>query len=631
MNFAELRRRAEEAANSARNAVPSSSKGSRYEPVRPTLGPAKSAERYPSQAERTRQSTVLNWEQSKHVAPAPPRRLPSASSHAQGGAPAETAVAASTPALPARAPPPPARKPAGLGPPAPPPRKPSHLAAPRTPSPLASPALEHEADALQRPTPAPPYRYAVEHDLPSPASSVLPRENASQRNSLDPTRSAAPAFKRFSEYTDQDKNDLFAVLDSFFDSRFDVVVVGKPASEEALEPPSRRQQAHSAPYLPPASPPPVARSTRPRLADPSSSSASTPQPYAPTPKPRELHAPSYPPPSSHSSAALSLLHYLLHAPFSTAWFADLSSPLPPSLVGRSDVRFTASFSQRGTHKALVGCALFGDASTAWWRLSWDAASEQRGTAHVDVARQARYRPAPDLAGQEWTAERLYAASERYGVRVARFAEEARERGVPVARGECWDVASEALKAVEADEATRGPRAARRPLVSVGRTHGALLYYANAGAEGKRDADGRVVGTWKGGDVYVRPGDVVEWRQVRISEVGARQGAYMMLGDPDHTAVVTSVSPPHATPSIASSAPYVDAAYPLASLNAITVVEQSLGYAPTSRTYDLGSMSAGELWIYRPCGMQELCGYEEVSPQWPEEQGVQCWSIGELGD
>lgn len=96
-------------------------------------------------------------------------------------------------------------------------------------------------------------------------------------------------------------------------------------------------------------------------------------------------------------------------------------------------------------------------------------------------------------------------------------------------------------------------------------------------------------------------------------------------------MVTSVSPPHATPSIASSAPYVDAAYPLASLNAITVVEQSLGYAPTLRTYDLGSMSAGELWIYRPCGMQELCGYEEVSPQWPEEQGVQCWSIGELGD
>ncbi|GJN90268.1 hypothetical protein Rhopal_003269-T1 [Rhodotorula paludigena] len=581
MNFAELRRKAEEAANSARNAVPSSSKGSRYEPVRPTLGPAKSAERYPSQAERTRQSTVLNWEQSKHVAPAPPRRLPSASNNAYG----------------------------------------------------ASPALEHEADALQRPTPAPPYRYAVEHDLPSPASPVLPRETAPpQRASLDPPRDAAPVFKRFSDYTDGDKRDLFDVLDSFFDSRLDVVVVGKPASGEAPEPPSRRQQAHSAPYLPPASPPPVARSTRPRLAESSSSSsAPTPQPYAPTPKPRELHAPSYPPPSSHSSAALSLLHYLIHAPFSTAWFASLSSPLPPPLVGRSDVRFTASFSQRGTHKALVGCALFGDASTAWWRLSWDAASEQRGTAHADVAREARYRPAPDLAGPEWTAERLYAASERYGVRVARFAEEARKGGVPVARGECWDVASEALKAVEADEAARGPRAARRPLLSVGRTHGALLYYANAGAEGKRDADGRVVGTWKGGDVYVRPGDVVEWRQVRISEVGARQGAYMMLGDPDHTAVVTSVSPPHATPSIASSAPYLDAAYPLASLNAITVVEQSLGYAPTSRTYDLGSMSAGELWIYRPCGMQELCGYEEVSPQWPEEQGVQCWSVGELGD
>lgn len=293
------------------------------------------------------------------------------------------------------------------------------------------------------------------------------------------------------------------------------------AEEEEKEP------TEPAPYLAPspaAAPPPVATSIRPRLPATASSSSSPPvsHAFAPTPKPPkppELHAPSYPPPESHSSAALSILHYILSHPFATPWFVhsphSTSSPLPPPLVGRSDLRFTASWSQRNSDKQHVGAALFGDGSVAWWRLSWTAEAEVAGRAHLDARREGRYRPRPDVAS--WDAHALYAQSEALGTRVARFAEEAVERGVPVARGECWDMASEALSAAAAEVAKED-----KPFPSIGRTHGALLFHARAGRDG----------TWTGGDAYVRPGDVVDWREVRISEVGARRGQYMVLGDPD---------------------------------------------------------------------------------------------------
>ncbi|BGP49579.1 hypothetical protein JCM10450v2_005474 [Rhodotorula kratochvilovae] len=600
MDFAELRRRAEAAASGARAALPSV-KPVKYEPARPAYG---TQDPLPSQQERRDHSTVLQWEASKHVVPPPPRRM-------AAGEPAAAQTNSPPPSCDAPPPPTPARKPPGLAPPAPPPRnKPPHLASPGLSR--ASTAVSSATSAsASRPIPAPPYSHAVEHDLPtsSPLASTSSRLGKSQPHQAEPAR-----WKKFSDYGEKDKHDLFAALDSFFNSRLEVTTTPYivELNDDKQDP---AMPASPAPYLPPlpsAAPPPVARSTRPRLA----ATSSSPAPFAPTPKPPELHAPSYPPAASHSSAALSLANYLLHTPFSTAWFLPPTggpeSPMPPPLIGRSDLRFTASWSQHGAAKTHVGAALFGDGSIAWWRLSWDTSSESAGRAHLDARREARYRPRPDIAS--WSAHELYAASEAYGPALVRFAQEAVARGEPVARGECWDLASEALEAA-AGAAAGG----ERPFPSIGRTHGALLYYAKAGRDG----------TWTGGDAYVRPGDVVEWRRVRISEVGARDGAYMVLGDPDHTAIILSASPPLSSPSLPSSPPYRDATYPLASLSALTVAEQSLGQPPTVRTYDLGTLTEGEVWIYRPCGMRALCGVDEVEAVWPEERGVECWSVGEL--
>lgn len=397
----------------------------------------------------------------------------------------------------------------------------------------------------------------------------------------------------------------------------------KPARRTpiALELAAVEQQPSPAPAPKPSGPPPISRATRPQLSPA----------LAPAAAPQHSNR-SYPPAETHSSAALSLLHWLLDPPdlsssgITSAFFLPppaSPSPQPPPLENRADVRSAYSWLQRASEMSYVACFLFGDASIAWIRISWNAAAEARGPTDLlrQVKREGMYRPRPRIK-HEWNAERLYRASETYGPRIVRFAQDALARGVPVARGECWDLANEALIACgEADG--RVPK----PFPSIARTHGALLYYARA------DKGATVLGTWSGGDVYVRPGDIVEWRSVTIREVGMAPGSYSTLGDPEHTAIIVAAGAPLTLPRFDPSGPqqppppFLDPAYPLSSLVSLTVVEQSRGYAPSEKTYDLAAMSKGEVWIYRPCGLKDLVGVDEVTAKWPPE--VQCWQIGEL--
>ena len=41
------------------------------------------------------------------------------------------------------------------------------------------------------------------------------------------------------------------------------------------------------------------------------------------------------------------------------------------------------------------------------------------------------------------------------------------------------------------------------------------------------------------------------------------------------------------------------------------------------------MTEGEVWIYRPCTLRALCGIDEIEAVWPEERGIECWSVSEL--
>ena len=48
--------------------------------------------------------------------------------------------------------------------------------------------------------------------------------------------------------------------------------------------------------------------------------------------------------------------------------------------------------------------------------------------------------------------------------------------------------------------------------------------------------------------------------------------------------------------------------PPASLGSLEVIEQSLGKAPRRARYDLAAFEAGEMWIYRPIGLESYVGH-----------------------
>jgi hypothetical protein len=172
---------------------------------------------------------------------------------------------------------------------------------------------------------------------------------------------------------------------------------------------------------------------------------------------------------------------------------------------------------------------------------------------------------------------LQQAAETYGATVAAFAERAEASGRPVARGECWDVAHEALLHAES---LFGPHDA--PILSTARAHGHLLFCGKPG-----------VGRWRGGDDRLRAGDIVEWRTVRIGM--GQYGAFSILGDPDHTAVLVQDTVPRCAVADGQSVKPAD-------VGVLTVVEQTAGRAPKRDSYDLAKLQQGEVWVYRPVGM-----------------------------
>jgi hypothetical protein len=89
-------------------------------------------------------------------------------------------------------------------------------------------------------------------------------------------------------------------------------------------------------------------------------------------------------------------------------------------------------------------------------------------------------------------------------------------------------------------------------------------------------------------------------------------AWAKLGSPDHTAVIVSADNA-ALPVSDGSSLSPD------QLGFLEVVEQSQGQVPQQRTYDLSSMSEGQVWIYRPVSLEEYVGVPggQLSPQWPE--------------
>lgn len=300
---------------------------------------------------------------------------------------------------------------------------------------------------------------------------------------------------------------------------------------------------------------------------------------------------SYPPPTTHGSAALDTVHYFRpDTQWDTAWYtSDIS--IPPPLQNSPNIRWAGSSETSWRGKSTSGCILFSDLSICWYTVSWPSGA----TSPMDsrVKRSAQYLPCPTpLSG-----DALFAAYSTYAESIASYAESFVGTGRYCASGECWDMANEALKHVTA----LIPSAA--PIPSIARTHGHLIYSGTVGR-----------GRWRGGDDRIRRGDIVEWRTVRIN---LRNG-YALLGDPDHTAVVTA--------DLVPLRPVSDGAFlsPADVGGALEVVEQSVGNPPKKTSYELSGMVQGEVWVYRPIGMRTYLGLEFGAAQVPK--GVKTFSL-----
>jgi hypothetical protein len=112
-----------------------------------------------------------------------------------------------------------------------------------------------------------------------------------------------------------------------------------------------------------------------------------------------------------------------------------------------------------------------------------------------------------------------------------------------------------------------------------------------------------------GDTAIRRGDIVEWRQVRV----ATERGWADLGAPDHTAVVVATY--MSSVKGANTQPTSGQAIAPWEVGILEVVEQSKGSPPKRAEYDLKGMEKGEIWIYRPVGMEAYLGIDALRPEW----------------
>lgn len=291
----------------------------------------------------------------------------------------------------------------------------------------------------------------------------------------------------------------------------------------------------------------------------------------------------YPPPSIHGCAALDIAHYFQQSThWDSAWY-ETNPPSAPPPVAQGDT-WTMAGQVIGTHKELWYGIMSRDLSLAWCSIGF---STTRASDPNAVERSAQYLPSPTPLDKA----ALVSAHETYGETVASFAEGYVNAQQYCGRGECWDLASEALKAFAQFDWVP------KPIPSLAHTHGHLIVWFRA-------ENGKQAGKWFGGDDRVRRGDIVQWRSVEIQVSVPGGVGKATLGAPDHTSIVVSDTVPSRTPWNGESLRPDE-------FGMLEVAEQSVStnILPKVQEYEMGCLSGREVWIYRPIGMKEYLGVE----------------------
>ncbi|KAI5119277.1 hypothetical protein M0805_008058 [Coniferiporia weirii] len=436
---------------------------------------------------------------------------------------------------------------------------------------------------------------------PSPTPPSVPRRAPWQPPNRKPETTADIETIDWAHLSQEDKQEFFNWLDEFFARYLSVGGTRGSGTKTVSEAATRGTgkvvevvERTKSPAAPPistsvvttASPPAVRSWSKPKL-EPKPSEASDSVDF-------EM---AYPPPTEHGCQALDLAYYFHPSTYwDTAWYADPSA-LPPPMLGKQHGQYKGMYVTHNDICTVRRAVLFGDLSACWFSLTYST-SNQSHPARIKE-RKAWYVLPPGPMGGDVLAD----ASATYGETIASFAESFLGTGSFCARGECWDLAAESLKCFSEYDYVDAP------VPSLNRTHGHLIF------EGKALGGGRQVGRWRGGDDRVRRGDFVEWRSVRIGIAGGAPGAIGILGDPDHTAVITRDAVPE------GGALYDGGSLLPRALRELEVVEQSRNFQPTEpkrQTYDMERFEEGEVWIYRPVPMKEYIGFEEIEcepPSW----------------
>lgn len=294
---------------------------------------------------------------------------------------------------------------------------------------------------------------------------------------------------------------------------------------------------------------------------------------------------SHPPATKYEYAALDLAHYFLpDAVWHTAWYKGTDGPsIPTPLAGDRNHTYTSSWRSTGSVSTTHIGIFFSDLSIFWGTVEYPTADV------LSTVRRSCCFLAPPRPLQR---QPLLHAHATYGETIALFAESFLGTGQYCARGECWDLAHEALKYFASFDYVP------KPIPSISRTHGHLIYEAKASGDGMA-----VAGRWRGGDDTIRRGDIVEWRKVRIG--AARRGSYYILGEPDHTGIVVNDCLPTTRPRDGRSVSP-------AALGILAVVEQCLGQPPERKEYDMSRFEEGEMWVYRAISMQIYLGVLDIT-------------------
>ncbi|KAH9856270.1 hypothetical protein C2E23DRAFT_866290 [Lenzites betulinus] len=452
--------------------------------------------------------------------------------------------------------------------------QPNVAASSSTPRPPPRPAASHDTSTSASPSPPPSISGGLPLGPPPPIRRetrpdhlVPPSRNLAPPPPVRKVRSVEsnPDKIDWANLTPEDKQELFSWLDEFF-SRYlggPVAPRSTTASVKHVEGSTPRPPMASRPAAPP----------RPSATPPQASSAGA-GPLT-----------SYPPPCEYASSAEDLARYFTPAThWPSAWYTSDTSLLAPPIRDNNQLSWTAAWSSDGRTKTVFAGVVFADLSMCFYTVSWpqNAPSTHDPNDPRTVVRGARFLPRP----APWDRPALIDAHETYGETIASYAESFEGTGQACARGECWDLANEALKCFEQYDWVP------KPVPSISRTHGHLIYEGCAAEKGRTQA-----GRWRGGDDRVRRGDIVEWRTARVAK-----GPYSWatLGNPDHTAVIVSDMVPRAAVTNGLSVPPRE-------MGTLEVIEQSLGNPPKRATYDLSQMEEGEIWIYRPVGMEAYVG------------------------